>query len=61
MTLNHDVADVYPQARAAFALEVCALERDVRLSDLTNDEIDSIVHAIISLPSVRALLKEQNP
>lgn len=58
--LMTDVAAIYPQARAAFAMEVCALERDTRVSDLTADEIDSIIHAIISLPAVRsAFMKDK--
>lgn len=33
---------------AAFARAVCAIERDVRLSELTPGEIDSIVGAVVA-------------
>ena len=42
-------ADFWSRARVAFALEVSAIDRDARLSELTADEIDSIIHAIWSL------------
>lgn len=42
-------ADFWSRARVAFALEVSAIDRDARLSELTPDEIDSIIHGIWSL------------
>src|SRR5690606_2424192 len=39
---------------AAFTMAICAIERDVRLSELTPDELVSIVGAVVAAERERA-------
>ncbi len=48
-------AEVMRLARAAFAMEVSMIERDARISDLTDDETDSIIDGVLAAARAAAL------
>ncbi|HEX8418556.1 MAG TPA: hypothetical protein VF638_00930 [Sphingomonas sp.] len=54
-TINHPIArsgmgigEVEQAARTAFALKAAQIDRDARLAELTDDEIDSIIDGVLS-------------
>lgn len=48
MTDEHQLTEAQRLGRTAFVLETASIEKDARISELTGDEIDSIVHAVIT-------------
>ena len=42
------LADALRKGEMAFRLDAGAIERDVRLSELTDDEVSSLVHAVVT-------------
>jgi hypothetical protein len=48
-------AEVMRLARTAFAMEVSMIERDARISELTDDETDSIIDGVLAAARAAAL------
>ena len=49
------LADALRKGEMAFRLDAAAIERDVRLSELTDDEVSSLVHAVVTAAALASL------